>query len=134
MWWTNFLFYSSFSISLSFAGRWTNHRKESESEQIAFAAVVLFVLRINTKARARLYSKGELKVSARARERENKRTHVGQFWWVAAASLSLSVCVSPYFSNTTRRPSYCRSKWTRRSTVHNSACLCHIHSKRRFNL
>lgn len=51
MWWTNFLFYSSFSISFSFTGRWTNHdgkRERSKSEQIAFAAAVLFVLRINT--------------------------------------------------------------------------------------
>ena len=39
-----------------------------ESEQIAFTAVLVFVLRINT-TRTALASRGELKVSARERER-----------------------------------------------------------------
>lgn len=34
--------------------------------------------------------------SAYARERENERIHVGQFWWAAAASLSLFLCVSVF--------------------------------------
>ena len=139
MWWTNFsllfflLHFSFVYWSMNELQRWTLEQWKRANRFHRRRCVVCSqdqhksILGCTVKANWR---------SAHAREEERERmreyTLVSFDGWPPL--LLFSVCLAPTFSNTTRRPLHCCSKWIRRSTTANSACLCHTYSKNRLDI